>query len=268
MRSSLLAAVAAVAALAAPAASQPTGGPPARPLRAEIVGRLPHDSAAFTQGLVFVGRRLYESTGLYGASTIRELDPRTGRVLRRRALPERLFGEGLAAVDGRLVQLTWRERVAQVWDARTLRRTHGLRYAGEGWGLCFDGRRLVQSDGTSRLTFRDPGTFAVLGRIAVTVAGEPRTLLGLPPGPVLELNELECHGGRVYANVWQTDAIVVIDPATGGVEAVIDGSGLPRPSRDASDDVLNGIAFDPVRRVFLLTGKRWPWIYRVRLVPR
>ena len=143
-----------------------------------------------------------------------------------------------------------------------------LGYGGEGWGLCFDGRRLVQSDGTSRLTFRDPVTFAVRGRVEVRVSGAPRALLGLPPGPVRNLNELECRAGKVYANVWQTDAIIEIDPGSGHVEAVIDASGLPRPDTGSGDDVLNGIAFDPVRRTFLLTGKRWPSLYRVRFVSR
>lgn len=268
VRSSLLAAVVAVAALVVPAASLPSDGTPARALRAEVIGKVPHDPAAFTQGLVFLQGRMYESTGLYGSSTIRELDPVTGRVIRRRALSRTVFAEGLAAVGPRLVQLTWREGIAPVWDATTLRRTGGFRYAGEGWGLCFDGRRLVQSDGTSRLTFRDSTTFAVRGGVEVTVAGDARTLLGLAPGPVQRLNELECRGGKVYANVWHTDAVLVIDPATGHVEAVIDASGLPRPALNPADDVLNGIAFDPVRRSFLLTGKRWPWIYSVRLVPR
>jgi glutamine cyclotransferase len=240
----------------------------ARPLTVQVTSRVPHDPAAFTQGLVFAGPRLYESTGLYGASSLRELDPATGRVLRRRALGRALFGEGLAAVGGSLVQLTWREGVAAVWDERTLRRTGTRRYAGEGWGLCFDGRRLVQSDGSAQLTFRHPTTLALLGGVTVTVSGSARTLAGLAPGPVRNLNELECHRGKVYANVWQTDVIVVIDPASGRVEAVADASSLPRPRRAGPDDVLNGIAYDPVRRTFVVTGKRWPWLYRVRLVPR
>jgi glutaminyl-peptide cyclotransferase len=164
------------------------------------------------------------------------------------------------------VQLTWRERAAIVWDAGTLRQRGGFRYAGEGWGLCYDGRNLVQSDGSSRLTFRDPLTFAVRRRVGVTLVGRAGAPLGLAPGPVSQLNELECRGGKVYANVWRTDAILVVDPGDGNVKAVIDGSGLPRPRSDA-EDVLNGIAFDPDRRTFLLTGKRWPWLYRVRLVP-
>jgi glutaminyl-peptide cyclotransferase len=254
-------------ALAAAAAAPSAGAQDAEALRAVPTARIPHDRGAFTQGLVFAGRRLFESTGLYGASTLRELDPGTGRVLRRRALPARLFAEGLAAVEDRLVQLTWREGTAEVWDAGTLRRMGRHRYAGEGWGLCYDGRRLVQSDGSARLTFRDPATFAVRGSVVVTVAGPPRTLLGLRPGPVRYLNELECRAGKVYANVWHADVILRIDPAGGRVEAVIDASGLPRP-RDDLSAVLNGIAYDPARRAFVVTGKRWPWLYRVRFVVR
>lgn len=266
MRALVLAAVATAAALASGAASA-AAERPARLLHAEVVGRVPHDAAAFTQGLVFSAGRLYESTGLYGSSTLRELDPRTGRVLRRRALSPRLFGEGLAAVGPRLVQLTWKEGVAEVWDARRLRRERRFRYAGEGWGLCYDGRRLVQSDGSARLTFRDPATFAVRGGVEVRL-DRSFVRLGLVAGPVRNLNELECAGGAVYANVWKTDAVLVIDPRDGRVDAVVDASALPRPRLDPAEDVLNGIAFDPARRAFLLTGKRWPWLYRVRFVSR
>jgi len=265
MRLALLALAALVLAAPSSSATRVAGEP--EPLRAVASARIPHDPAAYTQVLVFAGRRLFESTGLYGASTVRELDPATGRVLRLRALPARLFGEGLAATGNRLVQLTWREGTAVTWDVATLRRVPGRRYAGEGWGLCFDGHRLVQSDGTARLVFRDPVTLARRGSVVVTVAGPARTLLGLAPGPVAFLNELECRAGKIYANVWHTDVILRIDPATGRVEAVIDASGLQRPRGDG-EAVLNGIAYDPVRRTFLLTGKRWPWIYRVRLVPR
>lgn len=253
---------------AVPGSSLPAGRPPAQALHVEVVERIPHDPQAFTQGLVLVGGRLYESTGGYGASTLRELDPRTGAVRRSRRLPPRLFGEGLAAVGPRLVQLTWREGRALVWQASTLREQRSLRYRGEGWGLCFDGRRLVQSDGSSRLVFRDPDTFARRGSVAVTLAGDAGATLGVAPGPVSRLNELECLRGKVYANVWQTDAIVRVDPRSGRVEAVIDASALPRPTANPFEDVLNGIAYEARRGTFLLTGKRWPWLYRVRVVAR
>lgn len=268
MRVLVPAALAAAVTALVPAASSPADAAPARALRVEVVARIPHDASAFTQGLVFAGGRLYESTGLYGASALRELDVRTGAVLRSRRLPARLFGEGLAAVGPRLVQLTWREGEALVWDAATLRRRAGLRYPGEGWGLCYDGRRLVQSDGSSRLVFRDPATLARRGSVEVTLGGDAGAALGLRRGRVSRLNELECARGRVYANVWQSDAIVVIDPRSGRVEAVVDASALPRPAANPVEDVLNGIAREPRRGTFLLTGKRWPWLYRVRLVPR
>jgi glutamine cyclotransferase len=261
----VLALLALVVAAAAPGSSRPAADPPAQALRVEILGRVPHDRRAFTQGLAFVGDRLYESTGLYGASSVRELDARSGRIVRRRELPARLFGEGLAAAGGRLVQLTWREGEALVWDAATLRRGKTFRYAGQGWGLCHDGRRFVQSDGSSRLTFRDPATFAARGSVQVTLSGDAGSGLGLEPGPVPELNELECVRGRVYANVWTKDAILVIDPATGRVESVIDASRLPRP--EGPELVLNGIAFRSGTGL-LVTGKGWPWLYRVRLVAR
>ena len=240
---------------AAPAMEDP---PPVERLRVEIVRVLPHDVTAFTQGLVWNGRTLYESTGLLGQSSLREVDLETGRVLRRVALPPDVFGEGLAQVEGRLVQLSWRNGLALVWDAATFERRGEHRYAGEGWGLCYDGRRLVMSDGSSTLTFRDAATFAETSRIRVTLDGAP-----LP-----SLNELECVGGDIYANVWQTDDIVRIDAASGRVTARIDARGLLAPDERPDADVLNGIAYRPEAGTFLVTGKLWPKLFEVRFVPR
>jgi len=223
-------------------------------LRVEMLEVVPHDPAAFTQGLVFAPNgRLFESTGQYGASELRELDPVTGEVLRTVALDDALFGEGLALVGDRLVQLTWREGIALTYDVETLEPLGELAYEGEGWGLCLGGDRLVMSDGSDVLTFRDPSTFEVVGEVPVTLEG----------APVAELNELECVGEQVYANVWRTDTIVVIDLATGAVTATIDASGL-----DGGDgaDVLNGIALDPEGELWL-AGKLWSSTYRVALVP-
>ena len=212
----------------------------------------PHDSAAFTQGLVVIDDTLYESTGLYGRSTVREVDLTTGDVVAAQPLPAEWFGEGLALVNDRLIQLTWQENTAVVWDL-TLDQVERFTFDGEGWGLCDDGSRLVMSDGSPVLQFRDRGTFERLGEIEVTLDG----------APVDELNELECVGGLVFANVWRTTNIVVIDPARGEVTAVIDASSLDDWSADEPSAVLNGIAYDDNRGIFYLTGKLWPTLFEV-----
>lgn len=237
-------------------------------LRVKVVRSFPHDPKAFTQGLELDTGRLLESTGLYGQSSIRVVHRTTGRVLQRRDLRSELFGEGVTVVGGRIIQLTWRENVAPVYERVTLRPLETFRYGGEGWGICFDGAHLITSDGSSVLTFRDPKTFGKVRSVRVTVGGSSRVRAGLPRGPVPSLNELECVGKAVYANVWQTDTIVRIDPATGRVTAVIDASGLLPPALADDADVLNGIAYDSAKRVFLLTGKLWPRLFEVRFVPR
>ena len=242
------------------AALFPASSPaPAEPvvLSTEVLETLPHDPAAYTQGLLWYAGQLYESTGQYGQSTIRRVDPATGEVLVARDLPPDLFGEGLARIDDRLVQLTWRRGVALVWDREMLSEVARLNYEGEGWGLCFDGRHLVMSDGSSRLTFRDPESFEVVRQIEVLFR----------EGAVSRLNELECAEGWIYANVYTTDRIVQIDPQTGRVHRLIDASGLLEPGELAGADVLNGIAFDEDRQVFYVTGKLWPKMFVVRFVP-
>jgi glutaminyl-peptide cyclotransferase len=223
----------------------------------EVVARIPHDPEAFTQGLLVDGDLVWESTGLYGESSLRRTDRATGEVLDSASLDPDLFGEGLALVDDRLVQLTWQEEVALVWDPATLEQTGTFAYEGEGWGLCaLDGERLVMSNGTSTLTVRGPTTFEPLDEIEVTRDGVP----------VGNLNELECVDGLVFANVWLTDEIVVIGP-DGAVVAAIDASALDDELADVPDrDVLNGIAFDLASDTFLLTGKRWPTTFEVRFV--
>ena len=225
----------------------------------EVISRRPHDTAAFSQGLLLdPSGRLFESTGLWGESTVREVDPDTGEVLRAESLPENLFGEGLALVDDDLVQLTWRSGKAFRWDADTFERLTTYRYDGEGWGLCYDGERLVMSDGSDRLTFRDPETFEVIGSVAITIDGQP----------LLDLNELECVDGSVWANVWLTDTIVRIDPADGQVTGLLDLRGLlePHPSETRTGSVLNGIAWDADAGSYLVTGKRWPEVIEIRLL--
>lgn len=236
-------------------------GPPSV-LEVREVARYPHDEAAFTQGLLWHDGALFESTGLYGRSSLRRVNLSDGSIDAIRYLDDAWFAEGLARVDDELIQLTWRGQRAFRWPLDGFDRgdaplaTHA--YEGEGWGLCFDGDRLVMSDGSAQLTFRDPNDLALLGTVDVTLDGEP-----LP-----RLNELECVDGDVWANVWFDDRIVRIDPATGRVTGVLDASGLLTDEERAglsNDAVLNGIAWRPNRETFLLTGKLWPVVIEVRI---
>jgi glutaminyl-peptide cyclotransferase len=228
-------------------------------LRVEVLAEHPHDPSAFTQGLVLDGDTLYESVGNYGKSALRQVDLLTGLERRRVKLPPGLFGEGLARVGERLIQLTWKERRALVWDVQTFERLGEHRYTGEGWGLCYTGEHLLMSDGSERLTAREPSTFKALGGVSVTLDGKP----------VIGINELEYAQGFVYANVWQNDKLLRIDPATGCVLALIDATELRRRLgvHPWSVDVLNGICFSPARKSFFLTGKFWPKLFEVAVVP-
>jgi glutaminyl-peptide cyclotransferase len=225
-----------------------------------VIDTWPHDPEAFTQGLVWDEGRFLESTGRYGRSQLREVDATSGEVLRARSLSPREFGEGLALVGDRLIQLTYREGVAHVYDRTSFEPVGRFRYQGEGWGLCFDGEALWMSDGSDRLARRDPATFDVLGSLDVTLDG-----VG-----VSRLNELACVGTHVYANVWTSDEVMRIRTTDGRVDAVIDASALvpdePRVRLDP-DAVLNGIAYDPVEERFFLTGKLWDVMYVVRFEP-
>lgn len=236
-------------------AETPAAQPPAvvRSLAVRVHRELPHDTDAYTQGLLWWDGKLYESTGQYGRSDLRRLDPRTGAVEQRIDIAPAYFGEGLARVDDRLVMLTWKAERAFVFGLERFDERRTFRYEGEGWGLCNDGGRLVMSNGSDRLTFRDPRTFDVLGDVAVTLRGFPLT----------QINELECVGGAVYANVYQTDFLVRIDPASGRVTHHIDASGLLTREEARGVDVLNGIAFDPGAETFYVTGKLWPKMFEV-----
>ena len=227
-------------------------------LRPEVVASYPHDEEAFTQGLLIADDELLESTGLRGESTLRRVDLESGDVLQEVDVEPELFAEGLAQVDDRLIQLTWQSGVAIVYQADTFTEIERYTYDNEGWGLCHDGTQLVMSDGSSQLHFRDQTTFAKTSSVDVTLDGEP----------VKGLNELECVDDSVYANVWQTDQIVVVDPSTGDVTAEIDATGLLDRQAFPSADVLNGIAYDEDSDRFYLTGKHWPTIYEVRWVTR
>lgn len=226
---------------------------------AEAVNVFPHDPRAFTQGLVFDEGGLFESTGQYGESTLRRVSLETGAVERRVRLSPALFGEGIALWGDRLIQLTWQSGVALVSDKRTFAPLHRFVYEGEGWGLASDGRRLVMSDGSSTLCFRDPESFEVCGRLAVRERGRP--LRGL--------NELELVRGELYANVWPRAEIARIDLASGEVLGWIGLAGLlgPRRLRDPRRDVANGIAYDAERDRLFVTGKYWAELFEIRLAP-
>lgn len=232
--------------------------PPVEELRVRVIHEYPHASDAFTQGLIWHGGVMYESTGQYGRSSLRKVQLQDGKVLAQRNLESAVFGEGLALVDDRLIQLTWRAGLAFVSDLGTLEERSTLRYRGEGWGLCYDGTALVMSDGSSMLEFRDPASMELLGEVTVLKNGHP----------VRKLNELECVDSEIYANVWQSTEILRIDRKTGRVTATIDASGLLSRIEAMRADVLNGIAYKPESKTFLLTGKLWPHVFEVELVPR
>lgn len=222
-------------------------------LTVNVQRAIPHDTEAFTQGLLWAEGKLYESTGRRGRSELRELDPDTGRVARRVPISRMYFGEGLAQHAGRLVMLTWHAERAYVFATDDFRRLDVQTYRGEGWGLCHDGERFVMSDGSDRLTFRDTDSFAAMGSVAVTLDGRP----------LANINELECVGGSIYANVFQSDSLARIDPVRGHVTQLIDASGLLTRDQAASADVLNGIAFNPDSGRFTITGKLWPLMFEV-----
>lgn len=233
-----------------------------------IVDVFPHDTGAWTQGLLLHDGLLYESTGLNGRSSLREVDPQTGEVLRQVDLDDAYFGEGLALVDDRLIQLTWRAEVAFIYDLETFEPIGTFSYEGEGWGLCYDGTSLYMSNGSSTITERDPDSFEIIRSISVNDDS----------GPVANLNELECVNADeaherdvIYANVWQTDRIVVIDKETGDVlHTILADASLYRqftPEERSAMDVFNGIAYDPENRLFYITGKFWPRMFYVTLTP-
>lgn len=222
----------------------------------EVVRTFPHDPTAFTQGLVIRDGVLLESTGR-APSSVRRVRLEDGVVLQKRELASEYFGEGLTEIDGRVITLTWNNGVGFIWNADDLKPVSRFTYAGEGWGLTHDGTRLILSDGSPALRFFDPGTFAETGRVAVTLNGRP----------VRQLNELEWIDGEVWANVWQTNYILRIDPASGYVVGIIDLNGLLPAGliKDPNDDVLNGIAWDAATRRLFVTGKNWPSLFEITL---
>jgi glutaminyl-peptide cyclotransferase len=232
-------------------------GATSQTLEYEVVRTLPHDPGAFTQGLVFRDGVFYESTGRWGESSIRRVDQASGEVLAIRCLPDDRFGEGLALVGDELFQLTWQAGMVLVYDAETLEELRTLEYTGEGWGLCYDGASLYMSDGSDKIRRRDPGTFQVLDEIQVLRDGFS----------VFQVNELECVGDEIYANVYHSSEILRIDKTSGTVTGVLDAFNLSAATRRGPDPeaVLNGIAHDPSTGRLFLTGKLWPSLYEVEI---
>jgi glutamine cyclotransferase len=225
----------------------------------DVVGVFPHDPGAWTQGLVVENGVLHEGTGRHGESSLRRVDLETGEVLQFLGLPVRYYGEGITVLDDRIIQLTWQSHVGFVYDRETFELLDTFRYTTEGWGLTHDGTRLIMSDGTSTLRFLDPETLEETGQVEVRDRN----------GPVLNLNELEYVEGEVWANVWYTDRIARIDPTTGLVVGWVDLRGLLGPrDRQSSVDVLNGIAYDAETGRLFVTGKLWPKLFEIELVPR
>lgn len=224
-----------------------------------VVNIYPHDPEAFTEGLVFDRDILYEGTGLQGRSNLRKVDLATGKVLQQLDLAPAFFGEGITILGNRIYQLTWQSHQGFVYDKSSLTQQQEFSYPTEGWGLTNDGTRLIMSDGTARLYFRDPTTMAEVGHVDVYDEH----------GPVLNLNELEYVQGEIYANVWQTDRIARINPTSGRVVGWIDLTGLaPQPERTNADAVLNGIAYMPEADRLFVTGKLWPTLFEIKLQPK
>jgi len=225
----------------------------------QVVKGFPHDPGAFTQGLAYADGYIYEGTGMYGRSTLRKVRLEDGKVLRSVALDERYFGEGITLFQDRIMQLTWREGRGFVYDKESFTLIDDFPISTEGWGLTNDGIHLIMSDGSATLTYLDPFTFQPIKQIAVFDSA----------GPVVRLNELEYIQGEIYANVWLTDSIARINPSSGRVTGWIDLSGLlgPEDREGYNVDVLNGIAYDAENERIFVTGKLWPALFEVILIP-
>ena len=222
----------------------------------EIVNSWPHDPQAFTQGLIYLDGALYESTGQYGASSLRKVELETGKVRKKVAVPSEFFAEGMTIFQGKVFQLTWKAQKGFIYDQKSFRKRDEFGYTGEGWGLTHDEHSLILSDGTNELRFLDPTSFKVTRSIKV--------LDGV--APLNELNELEYIKGEIYANIWHSNRIARIDPTDGKIKGWIDLTGLRLP-QDAGDDdnVLNGIAYDEAHDRLFVTGKRWSKLFEIRL---
>jgi len=255
-RQNISAAPTATGAVAAQTPASPVQQSQVKTLDWSIIKAFPHDAAAFTEGLLWHDGALYESTGLEGQSKLRRVDLQSGQPIKNVDLPPQLFGEGLALAGDRLYQLTWQTKIGFVYDAQTFKPLAKFNYQNEGWGLTFDGENLIQSDGTDVLTWRDTKDFGAKRTVKVTRDG----------APLRNLNELEWINGTVWANVWQTDDIVVINPQNGEVVAQLDLTGLlGAAERTGAEDVLNGIAYDATNKRVLVTGKNWSKLFWIKV---
>jgi glutaminyl-peptide cyclotransferase len=235
---------------------------PAMKLAYTIVKIYPHDTAAFTEGLFWHDGYLYESVGMEGQSEVRKVDLKTGKAVQTAVSPDKVFGEGVVLFGDQLIQLTFTEGRALVYDFSTMRLTGEFHYAGEGWGLTTDGKSLIMSNGSDLITYRDPSTFAARRRIRVKLDGKS----------IKDLNELEFVEGNIWANIWKNDLILRIDPASGRVTGVLDMAGLLARTgvkqsqlTEPEEDVLNGIAYDPASGHFFVTGKCWPSLFEIKI---
>ena len=220
-----------------------------------VVAKYPHDPAAFTQGLQLYNGFLYEGTGLPGHSSIRKVELATGKVLQKLDLSPRYFGEGVTVLNNKLYELTWTTKVGFIYDLATFKPLGQFHYDWEGWGMTNDGKNLIITDGSNKIRFVDPSTFDVVRTIEVSRGGRPLD----------ELNELEYINGEIYSNIWHSDMIARINPADGKLLGMIDLRGIATGVPLGSEDVLNGIAYDPSSGCLLVTGKRWPWLYQIKL---
>jgi glutamine cyclotransferase len=242
-----------------PATSPPPGETSAPSFGFEVIKVYPHDTESYTEGLAFQGGMLYESSGRYGLSDLREVALETGRVVKLHKLPDVYFGEGLTVYNNTLFQLTWESRVGFIYDINSFALDEVFSYQGEGWGLTTDGQRLIVSDGTANLQFWDPKTLEPIGSVQVNDHGKP----------IDNLNELEYIQGQVYANVWQTDKVAIINPQDGQVSAWLDLSGLLQLTDFQGEaDVLNGIAYDEQNDRLFVTGKLWPYLFQIKMKER
>lgn len=237
------------------ATTEPPAVPPVQGYR--VIASYPHDPQAFTQGLIYENGQLFEGTGLNGRSSLRRVELTTGNVLQSVALADQYFGEGIVALGDKIYQLTWQNRLGFIYDKTTFEQIGQFSYATEGWGLTTDGSHLILSDGTSTIYFLDPTSFEVVKQIVVD---------NPTGGPISQINELEYINGEIYANIWQTDKIVRIDPNSGRVLGWIDLTGLLAPEDRNGVDVLNGIAYDPENQRLFVTGKLWPKLFEIELV--
>jgi glutamine cyclotransferase len=223
----------------------------------KIKNSWPHDSRAYTQGLIFLDGMLWESTGQYGTSSLRKVELKSGKVVKQISLPGKYFAEGMTVFHNKVFQLTWQEQKGFIYDPATFQKQGEFSYTGEGWGLTHDGESLIMSDGTDEIRFLDPSTLQTTRTISVTDRGEP----------VDQLNELEYIGGEIYANIYQTDRIARIEPRTGKILAWIDLTGLlSAKDRTGQEDVLNGIAYDESSKRLFVTGKMWPKLFEIEIV--